>query len=431
MKKLTRRELIKRTAAAAAALAAPAIVPSTALGKDGAVAPSERIVMGAIGIGNRGASDLNWMLGEKDMHFVAICDIRKSRREYVKSLVDSRYGSKDCAMFIDLREFLAARDDIDALLIATGDRWHALASVLAMKAGKDMYCEKPGTMTIAEGQALRDTERRYGRVFQTGTQRRSEGKFVAATQLARLGYLGKLHTVRAHLASWTPVPKFDWRPAEPLPPKDEIDWDLWLGPCPWRPYNSAYVRGGWRGYYDFHSGDIGEWGSHTINQCQMALDSDDTSGIEYEYPGNKEGEGMVIRYANGVKMILQRKGWHGSCGVTFEGTEGSVSVADGYEKPEVTPASLLQECPKLVRDYQAQTQRPLNHVRDFFNCVKTRRRTVSNAEVAHRSMTTCHAANICLWLERNLKWDPVKEEFINDPEANRFLSRAMRQPWQI
>jgi len=210
-----------------------------------------------------------------------------------------------------------------------------------------------------------------------------------------------------------------------------VDWDLWLGPCPWRPYNSSYVRGGWRGYYDFHSGDIGEWGSHTINQCQMVLDADDTSGIEYEYPGNKEGEGMVIRYANGVKMILQRKGWHGSCGVKLEGDEGWVSVADGYEKPEVSKPSLLQECPKLVRDYQAQTQRPLNHVRDLFNCIKTRRLTVSNAEAAHRSMTTCHAANICLWLERSLKWDPKKEEFINDPEANRYLSRAARQPWQI
>ncbi|MEW6356863.1 MAG: Gfo/Idh/MocA family oxidoreductase [Planctomycetota bacterium] len=431
MQKITRREMMKRAAATAAAIAAPTIIPAAALGKDGAVAPSERIVMGAIGIGGRGAGVLSWMLGEKDMQFVAICDIRKSRREFVKNMADAKYGNKDCVMYRDLREFLAERGDIDALLIATGDRWHALASVLAMRAGKDVYCEKPGTMTVAEGQALRDAARRYGRVFQTGTQRRSEAKFVAATQLARTGRLGKLHTVRAHLASWTPTPKFNWLPAEPEPPKDETDWDLWLGPCPWRPYNSGYVRGGWRGYYDFHSGDIGEWGSHTINQCQMVLDADDTSAIEYVHPGNDTGEGMVCRYANGVKMILQRTGWRGSCGVTFEGDGGWVSVADGYERPDVSSPALLEEGNKLVRDYVAQTQRSLNHVRDFFDCVKSRRLPVSHAEAAHRSMTTCHAANICLWLGRSLKWDPAKEQFINDPEANRFLSRAMREPWQL
>ena len=311
MKKLTRREKMKRSATAAASVALPAIVPATALGKDGAVAPSDRIVLGAIGIGGRGGYVLSWMMHEPYVQFAAICDIRKTRREYVTNMAERKYGRGTCARYRDLREFLAERTDVDAVLIATGDRWHALASTLAMKAGKDVYCEKPGTMTIAEGRALADTERRYGRVFQTGTQRRSQANFAAATQLARTGLLGKVHTVRAHLSSWHPVPKFNWLPAQPEPPKDEVDWDLWLGPTPWRPYNASYVRGGWRGYYDFHTGDIGEWGSHTICQCQMALDADDTSGIEYEYPDNRTGEGLVIHYASGVKMILQRGGWRG------------------------------------------------------------------------------------------------------------------------
>ena len=431
MKKLTRRELMKRSATAAASVALPTIVASSALGKDGAVAPSDRIVLGAIGIGGRGGYVLSWMMHEPYVQFAAICDIRRTRREHVRNLAERKFGKGTCAMYRDLREFLAERTDVDAVLIATGDRWHALASVLAMRAGKDVYCEKPGTMTIGQGQALAETARRYGRVFQTGTQRRSQANFTAATQLARTGRLGKLHTVRAHLSSWHPVPKFNWLPGQPEPPRDEVDWDLWLGPTPWRPYNASYVRGGWRGYYDFHTGDIGEWGSHTVCQCQMALDADDTSGIEYEYPDNKTGEGMVVHYASGVKMILQRKGWRGSCGVRFEGTEGWASVADGYEKPDVSSPSLLHECRRLVKDYEAQTQRPMNHVRDLFNCVKTRRLTVANAEVAHRSMTTCHAANICLYLKRSLKWDPEKEAFIGDPEANRFRSRAMRQPWQI
>lgn len=428
---LSRRQFLKQAALAGGAVAAPFILPASALGRGGAVAPSDRIVMGGIGLGGRGAGVLNWMLGEKDMQFVAICDVRKERREAIKKMVDGRYGNTDCAMYRDLREFLAERADIDAVLIATGDRWHALASILAMKAGKDVYCEKPGTMTIAEGQALVETERRYGRVFQTGTQRRSEGKFAFAVQLARLGRLGQVHTVRAHISSWTATPRFTWLAAENEPPKEDVDWDLWLGPVPWRPYNPSYVRGGWRGYYDFHTMDIGEWGSHTVSHCQMALDADHTSPVEYEHPGNDNGEGLVARYANGVKLVLTREGWRGSCGVKFEGTEGWVSVADGYEKPDVSSPALLSDYKKIVQDYSAQYQRPLNHVRDFFDCVKTRRATVAHASSAHRSMSTCHVANICLWLGRSLKWDPVKEEFVGDPEANRLRSRALREPWQL
>ena len=372
------------------------------------------------------------MLPEKDVQFVAICDVRKVRREHVKNLVDKKYGNSDCKMYADMREFLATRSDIDALLIATGDRWHALATIMAMRAGKDVYSEKPSCMTIAEGRAVVQTARRYGRIYQTGTQRLSEANFVAAIELARTGRLGKVHTARAHIAPWDAADmNHSWLPGEPQPPKEEVDWDTWLGPCPWRPYNSAYIHGSWRGHYDFHTSCIGEWGAHTFAQSQAGIDALNTSAIEYRYVKNDTGDGMVTKFANGVQMILQRDGWHGSCGMKFEGTDGWVTIADGYEKPEVSSPSLLAEADKLVAEYMERTKRPMNHVRNFFDCVKSRQHTVANPEVMHRTMSTVHAANICMWLKRDMHYDPVKEEFLNDAEANRLRSRAQREPWII
>lgn len=429
---VTRRQFLRRAALAAGAITVPTIIPGTALGLNGSVCPSERIVLGGLGIGGRGSGVLNWMLPEKDVQFVAVCDAKKTSREAVKRTVDTKYDNKDCATYHDLREFLATRTDIDALLIATGDRWHALASVLAMRSGKDVYSEKPSSMTIAEGQAVVETARRYGRVYQTGTQRLSEDNFTFANELLRTGRLGKVHTVRAHIAPWDAAEmKYDWLPAETEPSRDEVDWDQWLGPCPWRPYNSAYTRGGWRGYYDFHTSCIGEWGAHTFAQCQVAIGAGDTSAIDYQYVNNPTGDGMVTRFANGIQMVLSRgdQWWHGSCGVRYEGTEGWVAIADGYAKPEVSNPAWMADFSKLVKDYIARTQRPMSHVRDYFNCIKSRRPTVANPVMMHRSMSTVHAANICMWLKRDMKYDPAKEEFIGDVEANRLRSRAMREPW--
>jgi hypothetical protein len=431
---LTRRGFLKRAAAATGAIAAPCLIPASALGLNGAVPPSERIILGGMGVGGRGTGVLNWMLPEKDVQFVAICDAKKSQREAIKRLVDTKYDNKDCKMYRDMREFLAMRTDIDALLIATGDRWHATAATMAMRAGKDVYSEKPSSMTIAEGQAVVATARRYGRVYQTGTQRLSEDNFTFANELLRTGRLGHVHTVRAHIAPWDAAEmKYDWLPAEPEPPKDEVDWDQWLGPCPWRPYNSAYTRGGWRGYYDFHTSCIGEWGAHTFAQCQVAIGAANTSAIEYGYVNNPTADGMVTVFPNGIKMVLSRgdQWWHGSCGVRYEGTEGWVAVADGYSKPELSSPALLADFSKLVKDYMARTERPMSHVRNLFDCIKSRRLTVANPEMMHRSMSTVHAANICMWLKRDMKYDPAKEEFVNDAEANRLRSRAMRAPWII
>ena len=429
---LTRRGFLKTAAQAGAVLMAPAIIPASAMGKGGAVPPSERIVLGGIGLRGRGMHDLQWVVPEPDGQFVAICDAQKTAREKVKQVVDARYGNSDCTVYPEIREFLALRTDIDAVVMATGDRWHALASILAMRAGKDVYTEKPSCMTIAEGQAVVETAQRYGRVYQTGTQRLSEGNFVFCYEMVRLGRLGKVHTAYAHIAPWDAAEmKHDHLPPEPEPPKDVCDWDAWLGPCPWRPFNRTYIGGGWRGHYDFHTSCIGEWGAHTFAQAQFGLGKTDTSPIHYQYVNNDSGDGMVTTFADGAKLVLSRgdKYWHGSCGMRFDGPEGWVAAADGYAKPDVSHPALLADYKKIVRDYQDRTQRPMNHMRNYLDCVRSRRLTVANPEVMYRSMSTVHAANICMWVKRDLRYDPVKAEFVNDPEANRLRSRAMREPW--
>ena len=212
-KKLTRRELLKTAAQAGAVLALPAIVPASVLGKNGAVPPSDKILVGGIGIQHRGLSDLDWIMSLPEVRFVAICDLQKTQRLNIKRFVDAHYGASDCAMYPEINGFLAERPDIDAVLIATGDHWHALASIVAMRAGKDVYTEKPSCMTIAEGRAVVETARRYGRVYQTGTQRLSEPNHVFAIEMARTGRLGKIHTAYAHIAPWDAAEmRHDWLP---------------------------------------------------------------------------------------------------------------------------------------------------------------------------------------------------------------------------
>ncbi|MBM3333478.1 Gfo/Idh/MocA family oxidoreductase, partial [Candidatus Sumerlaeota bacterium] len=319
---LTRRAFLK---SAAALSAAPCIIPATALGGEGRAAPSERIVMGGIGIGGRGTYDLRQLIAWSEVQFVADSDPRAERRANVKKLVDAHYNNEDCKLYIDFREMLA-REDIDAVLIATGDRWHAMASILAMRAGKDVFCEKPCSISIAEARALADTERRYGRVYQAGTQRRSEENFVFVMELARTGRLGKLHTLTAHIVHG--LSQHKWFPPEPEPPRDEFDWDLYLGPAPWRPYSRAYLQ--WHWHYDMHGGGLPEWGSHTFDMCQWANGADNTGPVEFEYPNNDTAEGLVAQYANGVKLVCKGgPAFPGSCGVRFTGSEGWAECSDG------------------------------------------------------------------------------------------------------
>jgi hypothetical protein len=430
---VSRRGFVKRSLVAGSALAMPWLIPSRALGRDGAVAPSERITLGAIGIGPRGNAVLHGMLAEPDVQFVAICDVRVDRRESVKAMADRHYGNTDCAMYRDLRELLA-RPDIDAVLIATGDRWHALGSVLAAKAGKDVYSEKPCALTIGQCQALADCMRLHGRVFQAGTQRRSVPNFQAAIQLAHSGKLGKLHTL--HASSYRPSVTHDWLPAEPEPPQDVVDWDLWLGPAPWRPYNSAYVSGGWRGHFDFDSGArLLDWGAHTVDLCQWANQADDTLPVDYE----ASKDGITAHYANGVDLIIdfldepfgnrapQYGTSRGTCPVRFEGDEGWVETGDSGEIA-VHPESLRSE---LVGFRPMAGTDSTTHSRNFLDCIKSATQPAANADVMRRSHIACYVAALAWELGRKLTIDPVSESFVNDEEANNLRFRAMREPWRL
>jgi hypothetical protein len=400
-RKMTRRTLIQ---GATAALAAPYVITSRALGQGGTTPASDRIVMGTIGCGGRGTSDMQSLMANDDVQMVAICDVVKDKREKAKAAVDKRYESGDCAVYRDLRELLA-RDDIDAVLIATGDNWHTLAAVLAAQAGKDMYCEKPMSVTLAEGRALCKAMDRYGVVFQCGTQRRSVPRFAYAVELAQTGKLGELKTLYAEKA---PPEWFKYHPNATLPPqleplKDEVDWDMWLGPAAWRPYNAEYMtRRFWMCSFDFSGGMITEWGSHTVDLCQWANSADDTTPVEFEL-----AEGTVVAHY-----------------VRFVGSEGMI-YADDDGNMEAEPKSLLSDR-NFGKGYPQE-----NHVRNFLDCVKSRQRPIAPAEGAHRANSTCQVANICQQLGRSLKFDPKREKFVDDPMADRMLARTIREPWRI
>jgi hypothetical protein len=421
---IPRRRFLKAALQASAVLAAPQVIPGSVLGLDGAVAPSQRVVLGGIGIGNRGSYVLGCFLQEPDVQFVAIADVKAARREAVKKMADSKYGNQDCATYRDLRELLA-RSDIDAVLIATGPNWHATASILAAKAGKDVYCEKPSTKNIAQSLALAETFRRTTRVFQAGTQRRNLPHMAFAVELAHRGKLGKLHTVYAHPAGMGTAMS-GWAPAEPEPPKEEVDWDLYLGPAAWRPFNRRLLDG-----FNFEKGGgmvgggVLEWGSHCVDLCQWANKADLTAPVEYNPPEN----GLITDlYANGVKLVLRNDGWLplGSCPVRFEGDAGWVEAGDSGKLMVSSPSLLAGKKVAEIGGYPANF-----HVRDFLNCVKTRGKPRANADVACHSHIACHATNIAVFLGRKLAYDPVKNEFIGDDEANRLRSEALREPWRL
>jgi predicted dehydrogenase len=421
--KTSRRQFLKT---AAIALGMPTIIPASALGKNGTVAPSNRIVVGGIGLGPRGRNVLRGFLIQPDVQFVGIADVQAVRREVVRVMVNRHYDNQDCAETREMADILG-RADVDAVLIATGDRWHAVATIMAAKAGKDVYCEKPCSMTVRESQELADAVNRYGRVFQAGTQRRNVDNFRFAAELARSGRLGKIHTVHAGILALEE--SHEWLPAEPEPAREVVDWDRWLGPAPWRPYNKDYVNGRWRGYYDFHGGAaLPEWGAHTIDLCQWAASADDTTPVEFE----AEGQTIHGRYANGVKLVMRRAGFKGegdwvvpgTCPVRFEGDEGWVEAADTGKVGVSSPVLLEKGTPAQMAGTDA-TQ----HVRDFLDCIKSRAKPAANADVTRRGHIVSHAASIGWRLGRKVQFDPVTESFLNDAEANRMCSRARRAPW--
>jgi predicted dehydrogenase len=424
VKRAGRRRFLKTALAAGATVMAPTVIPASALGRDGAVAPSERIVLGGIGIGRRGTYDLGCFLEQPDVQFAAVCDVKAERRTAIKKMADQHHGNEQCSTYRDFRELLD-RDDIDAVLIATGPNWHATAAIYSAKAGKDMYCEKPCTKNIAQSLILAQTMRRTGRVFQAGTQRRNLPHFAFACELARTGRLGKLKAVHAHPAGMT-ASMSGWSTPEPLPPQEEIDWDLYLGPAAWRPFNRAHLDG-----FNFEKGGglvgggVLEWGSHCVDLCQWAVGADDTAPIQYDPPRNGR---IIARYENGVELIIREDGWLplGSCPVRFEGETGWVEAGDSGKMVLSSPELLAGREVAEIGGYPATF-----HVRDFLDCVKTRSQPKANADAACYAHIACHAANIAIALDRQVNYDLKNHQFIDDPQANRLRSEALREPWRL
>ena len=427
--RLTRRDALKR---AAAVLAAPCVLASSALGKDGATAPSERITMGFIGIGGQGGGHLTggaWTylpggyLGRDDVHVLAVCDVWRSRREKAKQRVNGYYATqfakgvyKACEAYNDFRNVLARRD-IDAVLIATPVHWHGVMTLLAAKAGKDVYCEKPTAVTIRESQAARDALRRHGRVFQAGTQQRSEygGKFRRACELVRSGRIGRLQAVYAYRAgggiSW-----MRFGQARPVP--DELDWDLWLGPAPWMPFD------GNAGAHRFQTGNL-NWGQHHYDIVHWALDADRTGPVELAM----ENSTVTYRYAGGVVVYgcpYPGEKVGGTGGATFVGTEGRIAVDRGALVSY--PAKIAKEPLKATDVHLTKSD---SHSGNFLDSIRTRRRTICDVETAHRAASVLLLGGIAQQLGRPLRWDPVKEQFDGDDEANRMRSIARRSPWHV
>lgn len=417
----TRRQLIKTSAAA---LTVPYFVPSTVLGAGESVPPSDRITLAGIGIGRRGTYDLGCFLEQSDVQFLAICDVKETQRRSIKAVADLRQGNTDCEMYRDYRDVLQ-REDVDAVLIATGPNWHGTMAAQAARAGKDMYCEKPCTKNIVESLALAAIMKRCGVIFQAGTQRRNLPHFAFACELAASGRLGKLRRVYAHPRGMT-AKTSGWLPPENAPPIEEVDWDLYLGPAAYRPFNKKFLDG-----FNFEKGGglvgggVLEWGSHCVDLCQLAANADSTAPVKYSPPVDGE---IVCTYDDGVELVLREKDWLplGSCPVRFEGDDGWIETGDSgkfvISSNELLAGRKIEE----IGGYPATF-----HVRDFLDCVKTRSQPAANAEAACFTHIACHAANIALYLDRELSFDTESTRFVNDEEANRLRSEAIRAPWRM
>ncbi len=428
---ISRRAFLK--GAAAAAVAFPYVVPASALGRGGKVAPSNRVVLAHIGVGGQGTQHVvggiwtqaGGMTGRDDVQVVAVCDVNAKRAGNARNLVNQRYGSNGCALYRDFREVLA-RPDVDAVLIATGERWHPHITMAAARAGKDVYSEKPLSVTIQEALAVRDVVRRYGIVFEMGTQQRSSYAFRFACELVRNGYIGDVKEVLVGVGG--PVAYRDCRlPAQPVP--DWLDYDMWLGPPPWRPYNADMV-GGWMAYRDFSGGEMTNWGAHHFDIAQWGLGMDNSGPVEIAPPNGKDVPVLTYRYASGALVMrdperLARESGQDN-GVMFIGTKGKVAVWR-YDL-QTWPESLKHQ---KIRPDEIHLHAADNHHTDFINAVKTRGAVSAPIGVGTRSITVCHLGNIAYELGRPVKWDPEHERFVDDPDADRLFARRLRAPWGV
>ncbi|UCC22763.1 MAG: Gfo/Idh/MocA family oxidoreductase [Planctomycetota bacterium] len=432
---LNRREFLKKATVTAAAVSFPYAVPSSALGKAGSVAPSNRIVMGCIGTGKQGQFVMKNFLQLPQAQVVALCDCRKSQRDDALAIIKERTGKADCALHNDFRE-LCARTDIDAVLIASTDHWHVLHALEAARTGKDMYLEKPIGTSVEQAQVLRKAIKRYGRVFQFGTQQRSDRNFRFACELALNGYVGKLHTIKAAVPPSIKTGNF---PVVPVPAG--LDYEMWLGPAPWAPYMKERVvtlgsdwEKLWWHISDYSLGWISAWGIHHIDIAQWGNGTELTGPVEAEGTGVFPDEGLCdcatswnvkMKYANGATLDFTDNNQNPQ-GVRFEGADGWVFVNRGGI--DAHPKSLLTA---EIGPDQIHLPVSSHHQQNFLDCVKSRGNPVSPIESAVCSEIVCQLADIATRTKRKLTWNPEKEKFTDDEQANTMLKRAMRAPWHL
>jgi len=436
-----RRFLSGATGLSVAAVGFPYFVPSSALGNAGNVAASNRITVGCVGVGPQGTGVMNNFLGQRDARVVAICDLKKQRREAVRDIVNKHYQDTSCVMYEDFRD-LVVRSDIDVVLVATTDHWHVLVSLAAVRSGKDVYMEKPMGLSVEQDQAMREAVHRYGRKFQFGTQQRSNRNFRFACELALNGRIGKLHTINV----WSPGSSSGGDP-KPVPEPDWIDYNRWLGAAPYVPYTKDRCSNSlWWFISDYALGFIAGWGIHPVDIAIWGGGDKVKTPLEIEGTGvwpSPDGVGdtamnwdVVCKYDSGVTMNFtgwpcreewpKRYGKIQSHGTAFEGTDGWVQVNRGGITAH--PKELLST---EFGPNEIQLVKSGNHVRNLLDCVKTRAETISNVDAAVQGDIICQISDIAIRLEQKLKWDPKKERFANSEEANRMLKRAMRSPWRL
>ncbi len=444
---MNRRNFLK--AGATGMTAAPLFIPASALGRDGHVAPSNRITMGVIGTGNQGTGDMKGFLRDERVQVIAVCDVNKETpgywdgaiagREPARVLVEWQYARakhagayKGCTAYEDFREVIA-RKDIDALLIAVPDHWHSIPVVMAAHAGKDIYGEKPLSLTIAEGRAMSNAVKANQRVFQCGSQQRSDPRFRKACEIVRNGRIGKLQRVLCGLPGGTPDLGKDADRQDPEPIPEGFNYDFWLGPAPEAVYAPARCFVNFRWILDYSGGQITDWGGHHPDIAQWGMGTELTGPIaikngQAEWAHEKLWNTATdfyfeAHYETGVKLVVSSRV---RSGVTFEGTDGWVWVNRGAI--EASPNSLLEyePGPNEIHLYRSD-----NHQRNFIDCVISRAEPIAPIEQAHRSISIAHLGNISLRLGRDLRWDPKEEKFIGDDKANEMLSRPMRKPWKL
>ena len=423
---MSRRDFLVRGAATVGAAALyPSIVPSTALGAN---APSNRITLGMIGMGLMMGGHFRGMLNRSDVQVLAVCDVDKNKRENAKRTAEKNYADKGvgtyrgCDAYLEYEQ-LVARPDIDAVFVVTPDHWHAACSLAAIKTGKHVYCQKPMTLTIREGRMMSDAYKQYGVLFQVGSQQRSERAFSKACEIVRNGWIGKVHTIYARLGQFAPPATL---PEQPIP--EGFDYDRWLGPTPWYPYNEERVKGnyggGWRRFWEYGSRKNGDWGAHHFDIIQWALGMDDSGPVKFVPKGWNGTEYQTHYYADGTTVLRDHDTWGGHM-IQFIGTEGQVMVSRG-DRLDTDPVELAG-APLLPSETHLYESR--DHEGNWLDCIRTRRKTICDVEIGHRTATICHLSGIAERLGRPIGWDPVEEKILDDPAADRWYDRPRRAPY--